>query len=105
LKVTLKRQKFRNGEQSIKNCLFGNEETIWDSKSIFKPKLLITGPKENGQNVTAAALLDEMDHLKIIKLTLSSLYSSQNRTVEDAMAEFIREASRAGRAILFIPGI
>ena len=103
--VTLKHQKFSGEMAKIKMRLFGgDDQTKWDARSIFKPRLMITGKRQNGQNILAAALLDAMDHIKIIKITLGSLYSNQNRTVEDALGEYIREASRAGRAILFIPG-
>ena len=103
--VTLKHQKFSGDLQNVKMRLFGNDDqTKWDARSIFKPRLMLTGQGQNGQNLLAAALLDSMDHIKIIKITLGSLYSNQTRTVEDALGEYIREASRAGKAILYIPG-
>ena len=104
--VVLKHEKLCGEAVEAKKRLFGDVgERGWDSKSIFKPRLLITGPHDNAQNQIAGALLDAMDHIKIIKITLASLYSNQNRTVEDALGENIREASRAGRAILYIPGL
>ena len=51
----------------------------------------------------ACALLDSINTVKIVKITLSSLYANTARTIEDALGEAIREASRAGKAILYIP--
>ena len=38
-------------------------------------------------------------------MTLSSLYSNTARTIEDALGEAIREASRAGKAVLYLPDL
>ena len=45
----------------------------------------------------------EIPKKKLIQLSLSSIYSCSTRTPEDALAEAVRESSRAGGAILFIP--
>ena len=71
----------------------------------YRPRLLITGPAENGQTQLARALLDNLDHMKTVQLTLPQIYSSSTRTTEDSLAEAIREASRHGNSILFIPEI
>ena len=43
--------------------------------------------------------------LNRLKVTLSSLYSNTARTIEDALGEAIREASRAGKAVLYLPDL
>ncbi|CAG5079711.1 Oidioi.mRNA.OKI2018_I69.PAR.g9333.t1.cds [Oikopleura dioica] len=88
------------------------DRTIFDQPSsskdeflIFEPRLLIKGMPDNGQNLLAQALLDSMDSFKIIKVTLPALFACSTRTVEDTLAEMLREASRAGKAVLYIPDI
>ncbi|CBY40264.1 unnamed protein product [Oikopleura dioica] len=87
------------------NCFFGASSSSRDEFLVFKPRLIIKGLAENGQNLLAQALLDSMDSFKIIKVTLPALFACSNRTVEDTLAEMLREASRAGKAVLYIPDI
>ena len=87
------------------NNLFGQSSSSRDEFLVFEPRLIIKGAAENGQNLLAQALLDSMDSFKIIKVTLPALFACSNRTVEDTLAEMLREASRAGKAVLYIPDI
>lgn len=91
--------------KDTRNELFGQSSSSWHQFVVFSPRLLITGPAKNGQNMIAQALLDSMDNMKIIKITLPSLYACSTRTVEDTLAENLREASRAGQAVLYIPNV
>ena len=86
--------------------LFNRAETVFTNQNtVFKPRLLLTGATDNGQNRVARALLDSLDHFKLVQLSLTSIYSCSSRTPEDALAEAVREASRTGGAVLFIPEI
>ena len=68
--ITLKQDEFDGESQKIRSSLFGDDSTQWDARSIFKPRLLVKGPRKNGQNMIACALLDSINTVKIVKVTV-----------------------------------
>jgi len=92
-------------QNTLKNIFDCELDSTAAKNATYRPRLLITGPAENGQTQLARSLLDNLDHMKTVQLTLPQIYSSSTRTTEDSLAEAIREASRHGNSILFIPEI
>lgn len=72
---------------------------------IHQPKLLITGPRGNGQQYIGAAILNYFERFNVQKLDLASLVSDSSRTLESAVVQGFVEARKRQPSVLYIPSI
>ncbi|QID85314.1 TAT-binding protein-like protein 7, AAA ATPase [Saccharomyces pastorianus] len=72
---------------------------------ICKPRLLINGPKGNGQQYVGAALLNYLEDFNVQNLDLASLVSESSRTIEAAVVQSFMEAKKRQPSVVFIPNM
>lgn len=72
---------------------------------VYKPRLLIHGPKGNGQRYIGPAILHYLDNFNIQTLDLSTLVLDSTKTMESAVVQIFIEAKKRQPAVIFIPNI
>ncbi|CAI4063048.1 hypothetical protein SKDZ_07G5080 [Saccharomyces kudriavzevii ZP591] len=72
---------------------------------ICKPRLLVNGPKGNGQQYVGAAILNYLEDFNIQNLDLASLVSESSRTIEAAVVQSFMEAKKRQPSVVFIPNL
>lgn len=72
---------------------------------ICKPRLLINGPKGNGQQYVGAAILNYLEEFNVQNLDLASLVSESSRTIEAAVVQSFMEAKKRQPSVIFIPNL
>lgn len=71
---------------------------------VFRPRLLLSGPKDEGQSYLAASILRCLEQYPLHALDLPALAADvATRSLEEALLSRIREALRSTPSILFIP--
>lgn len=104
-----------SGEEEEHDKYGGNEDTssfrsyeFFESMAesqICKPRLLINGPKGNGQQYVGAAILNYLEEFNVQNLDLASLVSESSRTIEAAVVQSFMEAKKRQPSVVFIPNL
>ncbi|EGW31090.1 uncharacterized protein SPAPADRAFT_52267 [Spathaspora passalidarum NRRL Y-27907] len=76
-----------------------------DTSRIFKPHLLISGPRGNGQQYLGAAILNHLEGFQIQSLDLGNMFGDVTRTPESTIVQTFVEARRHQPSIIYIPNI
>ncbi|CEP64038.1 chromatin segregase YTA7 LALA0_S10e00804g [Lachancea lanzarotensis] len=76
-----------------------------EKSRICKPRLVVTGPRGNGQQYIGAAILHFLEDFNIQMLDVGTLMGDATRSPEAAIVQVFTEARKRQPSVLYIPNI
>lgn len=77
----------------------------FEMSRVFRPRLLVQGPRGYGQQYLAAAMLHHFEGLHVQSFDLPTLMSDATRTPEAAVVQFFSEVKMHKPSVIYIPNI